>query len=79
MSPQGMTIIEASEYLGISKSLLRKELVKHQLTICRIGSRVFIPKESLDHLITLSTGTFVPLPARGRRPGAGRPRKRVDA
>ena len=46
-----LTIEQASTRLSISKSLLRSELLKHQLPVVRMGRRLFIPRQSCDDLV----------------------------
>ena len=55
-----LTINEACTRLAISKSLLRAELLKHQLTVVRIGRRLFIPPQTCDDLVRRGLRPFHP-------------------
>ena len=55
-----LTIDEACERLAISKSLLRDQLLKRQLSVVRLGRRLFIPPQTLDDLVRIGRGPFRP-------------------
>jgi len=67
-----LNIDEAADRLNISRSCLRALLLKHKLTVVRLGRLLFVPPETLDELVRISTGPFVP---HTQKAGAGRPRK----
>lgn len=60
-----LTINEACTRLAISKSPLRNELLKHQLTVVRIGRRLFVPLQTCDDLVRRGLRPFHPY-VRGR-------------
>ncbi len=64
---QLLTIIEACNRLLISKSLLRKELLKNKLPVVRIGRRLFIPPASCNRLVRLRTRPFHPYTRGGKK------------
>lgn len=46
-----LTIQEAASVLRLSTSWVRQKVFRRQIKYVKIGSRVFIPRETLDELI----------------------------
>lgn len=62
-----LSVDQACAELGVCKTLLRKELRKHKLSVVRIGRRLFIPPQTCDDLIRLGMRPFHPhVRGRGR-------------
>ena len=53
----GVTVVEAAQLLGISRSLAYQLVERHELPAVRLGRRWVIPRRALDRLMDGEGGT----------------------